>query len=207
MVSLAVIAKATGVPNPDFNTVLRYLEDIAKPIAVEKDPLKIIAPAINRFHHRAESLQYGLKAKNLDARRLKNLVTRGFSRITALYVILKGIQAPDDLIKRRQFNDEVIFARKLLEIAYRLYREIGGTPELKWDAVMLPENRRNFYIEEIKALRSKYPFPEFALKHNLEKRSAVFAGAGWIFLLIFILADTGILPLIISAIKHALSDD
>ncbi len=48
-------------------------------------------------------------------------------------------------------------------------------------------------MKEITDLRSSYPFPEFALKHNMAKRKVLGAGVAFILFIIFLLFRTGII--------------
>jgi len=201
MVNLAAIASATGVKEPDLLTVYRYLEDQALPVAEVAKPFPIIAPAVNRLHSRAKTLEFDLTAANLTPERLRTSVSRAFSEVADCYSILSGVSPPKNPVEAQLFSKEKEFARKLLAVCFRVFIEIGGKPEPKWDVVMIPEGRRESLAAEIKVLRAEHPFPEFAQLHNIQRRSARLSIMGWIVLAWIILIQMGLLGPILAFIE------
>ena len=207
MVTPATIATATGVADPDIDTILRYLEEKAFPVAEARNPLKVVSPVVNRLHSRARTLQFDLTASNLTPERLKTAAARAFSKSADHYEILAAIAPPLDPVQRTQFDREIVFARKLLAICLRLLKEVGGKPTPVWEVTMIPEGRREAYSAELKVLRNEYKVPAFAMKHNMARRSEFFGGIGWLVMLIFILGQTGVLGAIVRAVIAIFTND
>lgn len=199
MVSLETISAATGNPKPDLRTIINYLDETAGPQALAKNPLKVVAPAISKLHVRARTLQFDLTAKNQKFK-YKLLVIRAFKKITDHYAILAGIQAPANPTGKIEFQRELDFARKLIDISYRLMLEVGLEEGVYNEPLNLAEPVRQTYAAELKVLRKEYPLPEFARKENMAKQGLLAANIGWIFFIIFILARLGLLELLFEAI-------
>ncbi len=193
MVSLAAIASATGKEDPDLEAILRYLDESAQPVAIETRPLLVVSGAVHRLHDRVLGLQVDITGKSLTVHQLKSTVTRTFNDVAEYYMILAGISPPSDPVDRIRFEREVEFARKMVQIAFRLYREIGGKSDVKWEAVMPQQGRREAFAAELKALGEAYPLPEFATEERMLRQSRLLANLGWIVFFIFILWQAGIL--------------
>ena len=199
MVALETIAQATGVPDPDLDTIFSYLDQVSGPVATDKKPLRIIAPAVNQLHVRAKDIQSDLGAPVQKMKR-KIVIVRAFKRVTDYYVILKGINPPVDPVQRIEFKKEIEFAKKLIGIVHRLLREIGGENIGYDEQLNLAASIRNSYASELKNLKDEYPFPEFARKEKMVRQSIAAANVSWIFFIIYILAKLGVLSALIHAI-------
>jgi len=206
MPSLAEIAFDSGIENPDFPAILEYLRKQGEPVAYVKNPLKVVSPAVNIIHTRARTLQFELTAKKLNTNRLKSVVTRGFNDITKFYTILHGVEPPSKFDDRQEFIREQEFAEKILEVYYRLLREIGATTDPVWEPRLPNEARREGYSAEVKVLREEYKLPEFAMKENMARRSGCAANFGWVFFIVYILLKTGLLEVIVRAIGEWFRD-
>ncbi|MCK4720956.1 hypothetical protein KAU08_09865 [bacterium] len=199
MVSLETISAATENPKPDLRTIINYLDETSGPQASAKNTLKVIAPAISKLHTRARTLQFELTAKNQKFK-YKLLVIRAFKKITDHYAILAGIQAPADPVEKIEFQREIDFARKLIDISYRLMLEAGLEEGVYNEPLDLAEPVRQSYAAELKVIREEYPLPEFARKENMAKQGLLAANVSWIIFIIIILAQLGVVELIFEAI-------
>ena len=199
MVSLELIVASTGNPAPDLESVYEYLDSIAGPVATEHDPLKVIAPAVHELHGRARDLEFDLSAESQATKR-KVLIVRAFAKVTDFYMILKGINPPTDPTGRLEYNSEVEFARQLIDILFRLVKEIGGEKASYDEPLNLPRAVRILYANKLAFLREKYPLPVFAQQDHMARRSIFAANISWILIIIFVLAKLGLLERIIQAI-------
>jgi len=207
MVSLAGIAAQTGKEEPDLETIFRYLDESAQPVAIESKSLLVVSGAVHRLHDRVQGLKVDITAKSLTLHQLKSTVTTAFTDVTDYYMILAGISPPSDPVDRIRFDREVEFARKVIQVVFRLYMEIGGKSELKWEAVMPERGRREAFAAELKALGEAYPLPEFATEQKMLRQSRLLANLGWIVFFIFILWQAGALGDILKLIGSLLSSD
>lgn len=202
MVTLAAIASGSGVDDPDLAVVFERLNTLAQPLAEPKKPLQIIAPAVWRMHRRARLLETALDGKKLAPDRLAQMVARSFSKIADFHVIITGIVPPSNPVERDQYEREVEFGRKMVEIAYRLLKEVGGKPTAKWAAVEISKERCDEYASQVAELRKKHPLPAFAEEEQIRRRSEGCSWVGWLILFWFIAAHIGFLGAIIEAIAN-----
>ncbi len=203
MPSLAEIASGSGIQEPDYPAIINYLREQGDPVAHEKNPLKVVAPAVSIIHTRARTLQFELTAKNVNVSRIRAVVVRGFNDITKFYSILHGIEPPSKGDERQEFMREREFAEKILDVYYRVLRDIGGTAQLNWEAQMLTLTQRESYSAEAKVLREAFQLPDFAMKEQMARRSGCIANSGWLIFILFILIRTGLLWEIIEGIFEA----
>jgi hypothetical protein len=200
MVTLAAIASGSGVDDPDLAAVFEHLNRLAQPLAEANKPLQVIAPAVWMMHNRARTLEYTLHGKLPAASRLAQMVARAFSKTADFYVIITGIVPPSNPGDRIAYDGEVEFGRKLVEMTYRLLREVGGEPKQKWVAVEISERRCREYSAELEGLRKAHPLPEFAEQERIRRRSVGCAWVGWVFFFFFIAGRAGLFEEIIKAI-------
>ena len=193
MPTLAVIAYETGVADPDLQTILRYCEESGKPVAVHKKPLIIIAPVVNRLHARARSLETTLGSKKTDNEVLKRNIITAFTKVTDLYTIITGIQAPEGSPYNEKLQKEEKFARDLVSFVHELYLKIGGKPEIAWDCVPMSASEQDMYHERLKKFRLSNPVPGFAKADAMKKQGA---GCGCLFIILFVLIRSGLIVVI-----------
>jgi len=185
MVSLESIAKQTKLETPDIHTVFMHLDQLSQPVAKEKNPLRIIAPAIYKIHDRTKALIQSLE-KDRPPRTQAITFGNAFDDLTGWYVTLKGIEPPSRDSDRKKYNDEINYARKLIEIAYNLLIKIGGKGTPHFEPVQLPKSDRIAFKESLKSLEKENPVPHFATEAVLKSRSAKASWVSWIFLIFWI---------------------
>lgn len=203
MVALETIISATGNPNPDLDAIFKYLDQIAGPDATEKEPLKVIAPAVSELHDRARDLEFDLAAENQKTKRKIN-IGRAFNRITDFYVILMEITTPVNPVEMLLLNSEIEFARKLIGISYRLLKEVGGEKANYNEPLNLSREIRIPYATELGSLREKYPLPGFAHQEKMVRQSIFTANISWIIFFIYILSQLGALDWLVRTISDFL---
>lgn len=196
MATLATIAQKTGVADPDLNTVFRFLDDAASPQAETKDPLRLVAPIVNKAHRRANKLLLSL-GKHRPARTHAISTGTAFGDFTDYYITLTGVVPPTDGAKKDLLAAEVDYVRDLVVFTYNLLVDVGGKPTVIWNAVPLAEDRRAFYSEELLRLKKGRLIPDFASEESLARKGRAASWVSWIFFVLWILWMTGIWRLIL----------
>jgi hypothetical protein len=193
---------APDVGTPDIGAVLKYLDEQARPVAQERNPLPIIAPAVYEMHQRANRLLLALGKDRLP-RTIATSAGTAFANITDYYVAITGIAPPSDPLERKQYYDEINYAKGLVDLTYRLLVAVGGKGTLEWEPVQLSEEARTGFSEELQNLKKNRLLPAFASEHMASRRSAFASLMSWLFFLIWILWITGLWQMIIPLIFGA----
>ncbi len=191
MATLATIAQKTGVADPDLNTVFKFLNDAASPQAETKDPLRLLAPIVNKAHRRANKLMLSL-GKQRPARTQAISVGTAFGDFTDYYITLTGVVPPTDGAKKDLLAAEVDYVRDMVVFTYSLLKDVGGKPTVRWDAVPLAGDRRAFYSEELLRLKKGRLIPDFASEESLASRGRAMGFVSWILFVLWILWMTGL---------------
>jgi hypothetical protein len=206
MATLASIATATGIDNPDLITVFNHLHQRALPISEAKRPLAVVAPAVNRIHDRARILQFDLTATGQTRERLAPSAVRAFDKITEYYIILAGLRPPDDEKGRLAMEREIEFGQKAVDISYRLLKYFEKVDETGEHVQGEIDPKLEAFSAELKKLRAEYPLPDFARKEHMIRRSLIAGNIGCIIFLLFFLFQSGLLRVIFEIIRAFLSN-
>lgn len=188
MVSISTIAGKSGKGRVDLGLVFETLDTMAEPIAIDKKPLRIIAPAVMKIHNRTRDLEFELTNDKANPVSLATTAVNSFSSITDYYVIIAGIHPSEESGEKDAYTKELEFARAMVEQSYNILVNSGGGTGDSIDLLEIPSAQRQAYASSLKELRDRYPLPEFAKKeHMVRQRKACGCFSGCMIIIVYMI--------------------